>query len=48
MMSKRSEDDVEKSSEKLSDDEGLGILLGASSKLYLYRDEETRIVNFHP
>lgn len=33
MMSKRSEDYMEKGSEKLSGGEGLGILLGASSKL---------------
>lgn len=43
-MSMKSKDEME-SSEKLSGDEGQGVL-GTSSKLLLCVDEETRTVNF--
>lgn len=43
-MSMKSKDEMERSSEKLSGDEGQGIL-GTSSKLLLCADEETRTVN---
>lgn len=41
----KSKDEMERSSERLSGDEGQGIL-GTSSKLLLCVDEETRTVNF--
>lgn len=44
-MSMKSKDEMERSSERLSGDEGQGIL-GTSSKLLLCVDEETRTVNF--